>query len=166
MSEVRIEDQLTIAASTQEVWQAIADPASHARWHPFVTEISGGQRLGDVRTCSVLIGGKRGETRERCVVEDQGSRIAWLVEEDSTGFGRMVSNWDAGFSLTPGMPRRSSLRQSTFVPGNLGVRLLLPVIRGKFHKTQRAILAALKESLETNSRLGESGGATIGPAGR
>lgn len=94
MSEVRIEDQLTIAASTQEVWQAIADPASHVRWHPFVTEISGGQRLGDVRMCSVLIGGKRGETRERCVVEDQGSRIAWLVEEDSTGFGRMVSNWD------------------------------------------------------------------------
>jgi hypothetical protein len=63
----------------------------------------------------VLVGRRHGETKERCVVEEPGSRIVWLVEEDPTGFGRMVSNSRAGFALTD----------------------------------RRAILTALKESLET-----------------
>jgi uncharacterized protein YndB with AHSA1/START domain len=101
MSEVSIEDTLAIEASALELWQALEDPAAHARWHPFVTEISGEHRLGQVRTCKVLVGGKHGATRERCVVEEPASRTTWSVEEDSTGFGRMVSNWRAGFLLTP-----------------------------------------------------------------
>jgi hypothetical protein len=149
VSEIRIEDRITIEASTIEVWRALKDPAEHARWHPFVSEIAGEHRLGETRTCSVHVGGKRGETRERCTVEEQASRIAWLVEEDSTGFGRMVSNWRAGFSLTERGDATVVAAESTFEPSNLLVRATLPIIRRKFHQTQRAILAALKASLET-----------------
>jgi uncharacterized protein YndB with AHSA1/START domain len=155
MSEVRIEDALAIDASAPEVWHALEDPAAHARWHPFVTEIAGEHRLGQVRSCSVVVGGKHGQTRERCVVEDPASRIGWSVEEDSTGFGRMVSNWRAGFSLTPRDGKTLVTAESTFEPNNLLVRPMLPMIRRKFHQTQRAILAALKESFETHDDAAE-----------
>lgn len=149
MSEVRIEDRIEIDASRLEVWQAIEDPAVHARWHPFVTGIEGEHRLGEVRTCSVIVGRKHGETKEHCVVEEPLSRIAWLVEEDSTGFGRMVSNWRAGFSLTERGAATVVAAESAFEPNNLLVRAALPMIRRKFHRTQRAILTALKASVET-----------------
>ena len=150
MSEVRIEDRIVTDASASEVWRAIEDPAVHARWHPFVTEIAGEHRLGQVRTCSVIVGGKHGETKERCAVEEPTSRIVWSVEEDSTGFGRMVSNWRAGFSLTERGAATIVAAESTFEPTNLLVRAMLPIIRRKFHQTQRAILVALKESLESH----------------
>jgi uncharacterized protein YndB with AHSA1/START domain len=148
MSEVRIEDTLAIDASAPEVWHALEDPAAHARWHPFVTDIAGEHRLGHVRTCSVAVGGKHGQTKERCVVEEPPNRVAWLVEEESTGFGRMVSNWCAGFSLTPRDGKTLVTAESTFEPNNVIVRAMLPMIRRKFHHTHRAILAALGESLE------------------
>ncbi len=149
MSEVRIEDTLAIGASAPEVWHALEDPAVHARWHPFVTEIAGEHHLGQVRTCSVVVAGKHGETKERCVVEKRASRIGWSIEEDTTGFGRMVANWCAGFSLTPRDRETLVTAESTFEPNNLLVRAMLPIIRRKFHQTQQAILVALKQSLET-----------------
>ena len=150
MSEIRIEDTLAVEASPFEVWHALKDPDVHARWHPFVTEIAGEHRLGQARKCSVIVAGKHGETKERCVVEEPASRIAWLVEEDSTGFGRMVSNWRAGFSLTERGDATVVAAESTFEPNNVLVRAMLPIIRRRFHQTQRAILAALKESIETH----------------
>jgi hypothetical protein len=61
-----------------------------------VTDIAGEHELDHVRTCSVLVGNKHGQTTERCIEHDDGNRIAWKIEQDSTGFGRMVSDWQAG----------------------------------------------------------------------
>jgi hypothetical protein len=115
-----------------------------------VTEVAGEHHLGQVRTCSVVVSGKHGQTKERCVVEEPASRIGWSVEEDSTGFGRMVLNWCAGFSLTPCDGKTLVSAESSFEPNNMLVRAMLPMIRRKFHQTKRAILAALQESLETD----------------
>jgi hypothetical protein len=131
------------------VWQAIQDPTVHTHWHPFVTQIDGQHRLGQVRTCMVLVGGKQGQTTERCVEDDELSRITWEIEADSTGFGRMVSGWRAGFSLTSHGPTTIVTARSSFRPRNLLVHAMLPLIRRKFHHTQRAILEALKHSVET-----------------
>ena len=103
----------------------------------------------------MVVGGKHGQTKVRCVVEEPASRIGWSVEEDSTGFGRMVSNSCAGFSLTPRDGRALVTAASTFEPNNLLVRAMLQMIGRKFHQTQRAILAALKESLETHGDAAE-----------
>jgi hypothetical protein len=97
----------------------------------------------------VLVGRRHGETKERCVVEEPGSSIIWLVEEDSTSFGRMVSKWRAGFALTERGDATVVAAESIFEPNNLLVRAMLPIVRRKFRQTQRAILAALKQSLET-----------------
>lgn len=148
MSEVRIADELRLDAPIGVVWRAIADPAAHARWHPFVSAIAGGHELHESRSCSVRVGKKERTTTERCVEREEGVRIAWTIEEDSTGFGRMVTGWRSGFSLAEHDGATIVIAQSTFRPTNLLVRAMLPLVRRKFHQTQRAILRGLQEALE------------------
>ena len=108
MAEVRITDETLIGVSAAQVWAAIKDPATHAHWHPFVTAISGEHRLDATRSCSVVVGKKTGQTKERCIEDEQERRLSWAIEEDSTGFSRMVSDWRAGFDSPS--PRRSNPR--------------------------------------------------------
>jgi hypothetical protein len=150
MSEVRIADHVRVDAPVAAVWSAIEDRAAHARWHPFVTAIAGRHELDQLRTCSVLVGNKQGQTKERCVEHDRGRRITWEIEEDSTGFGRMVTGWRAGFALASSDSGTVVTAESTFRPRKLLVRTMLPLIRRKFHHTQQAILRGLKDSLETD----------------
>jgi uncharacterized protein YndB with AHSA1/START domain len=151
MNDVTITDEISVQAPIAAVWRAIETPAEHAGWHPFLTDISGNHALGQVRTCSVMVGRKHGRTRERCVERDDERRIAWEIEEDSTGFGRMVSGWRAGFALSDRHGATMVSAESTFQPKSLLVRAMLPVIRRKFHRTQQAILRALKQSIESSS---------------
>ena len=90
------------------------------------------------------VGKKEGTTKERCVEREEGARIAWAIEEDSTGFRRMVS----GFSLAELDGATIVTAQSTFRPKNVLVRAMLPLIRRKFHQTQQAILRGLQEAIE------------------
>jgi uncharacterized protein YndB with AHSA1/START domain len=147
MSEVRIADALRIDAPIDVVWAAIADPAAHARWHPFVTAIAGGHELHEIRSCSVQVGKQEGWTKERCVQREERARIAWSIEEDSAGFGRMVSGWRSGFSLAERDGATIVTAHSTFRPNNVLVRAMLPLIRRKFHQTQQAILSGLQEAV-------------------
>lgn len=145
---MRIADELRLDAPVDVVWHAIEDPAAHARWHPFVSAIAGGHELHEIRSCSVQVGKKLGSTKERCVEREDGVRIAWAIEEDSTGFARMVSGWRSGFSLAERDGATVVTAQSTFRPNNLLVRAMLPLIRRKFHQTQQAILRGLQEAVE------------------
>ena len=148
MSEVRIADELRLAAPIDVVWRAIEDPAAHARWHPFVSAIAGGHDLHEIRSCSVRASGKEGTTKERCVEREESARIAWAIEEDSSGFGRMVTGWRSGFILTERDGAAVVTAESTFRPSNLLVRAMLPLIRRKFHHAQQAILTGLQEAVE------------------
>jgi uncharacterized protein YndB with AHSA1/START domain len=154
MSAVRIVDELRLGAPTDMVWRAIEDPVAHAGWHPFVSAIAGGHALHEIRSCSVQIGKKEGSTKERCVEREEGARIAWAIEEDSTGFGKMVSGWRSGFSLAERDGQTIVSAESTFHPNKMLVRAMLPVIRRKFHQTQRAILHALQEAVEADRGAG------------
>lgn len=145
---MRIEDEIVVNAPADEVWKAIKDPVAHAGWHPFVTRISGEHRLGAIRSCSVVLGKKTGETKERCIEDEEGRKITWAIEEDSTGFIRMVSDWRAGFRLERRDGATLVKAESAFRPKNVLVRLTGPIVRRKFHRTQQAILAGLKRFIE------------------
>lgn len=145
---VEITDQVTVQAPVEQVWAAIQDPGKHVTWHPFATRIEGAHTLGDTRECSVLVGGKPGTTRERCSTYEEARAITWSVEQDSSGFSRMVSDWRTGFSLEPqGSGATLVTARSLFTP-RLPTRLMMPMIRRKFHQTQRAILGGLKQYAE------------------
>jgi hypothetical protein len=151
MTEVRIEDEITLGAPIGEVWQAIDDPRAQAHWHPFVRAITGGHELGELRSCSVQLGRTAGTTKERCVERDDGARLTWAIEEDSTGFGRMVTAWRSGFLLAEHGSTTIVIAQSSFRPNHLFVRVALPLIRRRFHRTQRAILRGLQQAVERAS---------------
>ena len=152
MKDVTIEDGIWLNTSVSTVWGAIHDPAVHARWHPFLTRIQGEHRLGAVRTCDVKVGNKEGHTEERCSRYEAEKTIMWTIEKDSTGFSRMVSGWEAGFTLRTDESKGTVVTaRSVFRPRNILVRAMTPFIRKKFHETQRAILTGLKAHLETAS---------------
>ncbi len=69
------------------------------------------------------VGRKQGTTTERCVERDEGARITWAVLEDSTGFGRMVSGWRSGFTLTERDGATIVTAESTFSPNEALVRM-------------------------------------------
>ena len=140
----RLSDTTAINAPAVAVWEAIRSPADHADWHPFVTSIEGGHDLGDVRRCTAEVDGKSGTTRETCTVLDEGTAIAWRIDEDSLGFSRMVSDWNAGFTVEPTDDGTTVTAWSEFQPRRWWVRLMLPMIARKFHGTQRAILDGLR----------------------
>lgn len=149
MAEMHIQDQALVNATSDKVWKAIKDPVAHGSWHPFVTRIEGEHRLGATRTCSVLAGKKAGTTKERCVEEEEGRRIIWLIEEDTTGFLRMVSGWRAGFELEARNGSTLVSARSEFRPKNMLMRIASPVVRRKFHDAQQQILTGLKRAVET-----------------
>lgn len=148
MSQVSIQDEVVVRATPLDVWEAIANVERHAGWHPFVNEIAGEHELGATRSCAVVVGKKTGQTTERCVEYDPPHRIAWLIEEDSTGFSRVASDWRAGVTVTGGDGGTLVTAWSAFRPRGPVLRLMGPIVRGKFHQTQRAILAALKDAVE------------------
>jgi hypothetical protein len=148
VASVRIVDELVVRAPIADVWAAIKDPGAHTAWHPFLTAIEGEHALGATRSCSATVGGKQGTTRERCVAEEQERTINWAIEEDSTGFSRMVSDWRAGFSLEPTGAGTRVEAESVFRPRGVLIRIVGPIVRRKFHHAQRAILAGLKSACE------------------
>ena len=73
----------------------------------------------------------------------------WAMEHDSSGFSRVVADWQTGFSLAPQGPGATRVRAvSQFRPKGPLVRVMMPTIRRKFHQTQRAILHGLKQHAE------------------
>jgi uncharacterized protein YndB with AHSA1/START domain len=142
---------VVVHAPIREVWSAIEDVDRHAAWHPFVTRIEGVHVLGAPRVCSVIVGNKAGTTRERCVKLEEERTIRWAIEEDTSGFARMVSDWHAGFSVRPDVDGTRVTAESVFTPKSIPVRLMGPLVRRKFHKAQQAILAGLKDASEHRS---------------
>jgi uncharacterized protein YndB with AHSA1/START domain len=142
-------DTTTIAAPVDQVWAAIENPDRHAHWHPFVQQIDGDHHANSVRTCTVLIGTRRATTVERCTERLDGRKLGWRIESDTTGFSRMVSGWAAGFTIEPDGPDKTRvLAESVFTPAKLSAHVLRPILRRKFHQTQRTILASLKQYVE------------------
>jgi hypothetical protein len=144
-----IVDEVTVNAPLAQVWKAIQDPGEHVAWHPFASRIDGEHALGAVRTCAVQVGRKPGTTSERCTAYAEESTIMWTMEQDSSGFSRMVADWQTGFSLAPEGPGATRVRAiSQFRPRGPVVRVMMPAIRRKFHQTQTAILNGLKQHAE------------------
>ncbi len=149
MKRVEIKDEVVVNASGSDVWEAIRDPSLHAEWHPFVISIHGEHAPRAGRRCAIRVGKKTGETEEHCTAYEEEKSILWQIDKDSTGFLRLVSDWTAGFVLEPaGSGATRVTAQSVFERKNPLVALMMPMIRRKFHQTQQAILAGLKQFVE------------------
>ena len=84
----------------------------------------------------------------QAVVHDaDGGAVRLGGEGDLDGAGAGREPCRAGVAPT----EHQVTAHSAFEPRNILVRALSPVIKRKFHHTQRAILAGLKASVEANA---------------
>lgn len=144
-----IRDSIIINAPASKVWEAIKDPKVNPKWHPYVTHIGGEHVLGAKRTCTAEVDGKAGTTEEQCSVYEDGHKIMWEIQKDSTGFSNMVADWSAGFTLESKDAKTTIvMAQSLFRPKKFLVHFMMPMINYKFHQVQRRILGGLKEYAE------------------
>ena len=145
-----VTDEVLVLAPAEQIWQAILDPVTQAAWHPFITSIDGVHRLGAARTCTVVLDDRPSISEERCTAFEDGRSITWSVEKDTSGFSRATNAWQHGFTLTAdGTERTRVSAQSSFRPSRPLIRVMNPIIRRRFHQTQRAVLAALKQYVES-----------------
>jgi uncharacterized protein YndB with AHSA1/START domain len=143
-----ITDSILVGAPAERVWRTIQDPREHAQWHPLLLRIEGDHTPGATRVCTVSAGKTHGTTEETCSSYDEGRAIMWTIRRDTSGFSRMVNDWSAGFSLEPRGGGTLVTARSVFRPSRFFVRLLLPLIRRRFHAAQREILMGLKQYVE------------------
>lgn len=146
---IRIEDQILISAPAAKVWTALKDPLTHPQWHRFVMNIKGLHERGERRYCDVKVGGKKALMEEVCVQCEEMKAIQWRIEKDGTGFSDMVADWSSWFLLTSNGGSTTVTASSLFEPKGWMARLMMPLIRFKFHGTQKEILQGLKKYSES-----------------
>jgi hypothetical protein len=81
-------------------------------------------------------------------------RIAWLLQEDTFGFNKMLDNFGFAFELEPRGERQTLVRTITYYePKNALARLVnVLMMRRKFASIRRRSLEGLRRVAETESR--------------
>jgi hypothetical protein len=156
-------DEITIEASATAIWGLLVNGDRLTEWAPMVQNTSGGpERLGAVRRCDVEFDGRAGKVSERCVEWDSERRIAWVLAEDSFGFGKMFVDFGFSFTLEQLGDRRTRVRNETFYrPRNIvGRALSALVMKRRFRALRVRVLENLKRLVEAGDRvIGDSAAA-------
>ena len=151
----QLERHATVNAPVGVVYRLFMDNAELANWAPAVdavTDIHGGDGsgLGATRTCAVTMNGKKGTMVERCVEAVPERRAAFLVVDDSFGFGKMLTGYGFTAHFTPAASEQTTVRIETFYtpahPAAAALNRL--VMRRKFRDVVDQLLAGLRTLAE------------------
>jgi hypothetical protein len=136
------------------IWGVIADSTLLPQWAGVVKDVTylgeTDEGVGMTRHCNVELGGRSGTMTERCVEFLPNRRAAYVVDDDTLGFHRMLLDYGFTITLDPRSDRTTALRIDTYyTPRNplygLLNRLLL---RRRMHRTVDGLLQGLKEISE------------------
>jgi hypothetical protein len=123
-------------------------------WAPPVKEVSelsdGPEGVGTRRVCQVEFGGRRGTMTERCVAFEPPHRAAYVVDDDSLGFGRMFADYGFTVTIEDGLHGGSIARTDTYyTPRNPPFKLInVLIMRRRFESTVDDLLSGLKRASE------------------
>jgi Polyketide cyclase / dehydrase and lipid transport len=136
------------------IWGVIADSTLLPQWAGVVKDVTylgeTDEGVGMTRHCNVELGGRSGTMTERCVEFLPNRRAAYVVDDDTLGFHRMLLDYGFTITLDPRSDQTTALRIDTYyTPRNplygLLNRLLL---RRRMHRTVDGLLQGLKEISE------------------
>lgn len=147
-------DEIVVQATPEVVWDVLTDGDRLPEWAFMVKTTTGGrERLGAARRCDVEFAGRPGRVAERCVEHVPPERIAWVMTEDSFGFGRRFADMGFAFTLVPVADRRTLVRNESFYrPRTLAARALSVLfVRRQFARVRRRVLHDLKQLCESVS---------------
>lgn len=145
-------DELVIDASPNRIWDILVSSQELPKWMPVVQSTTGDREtVGSVRECEVVFNGKPGRVVESCVEAVPERRIAWTMDEDSYGFGRMLADYGFAFDLEPRGVASTLVRTASYYePRNLVVHLMNWFsLRRQFRTVRKRALSGLQRLAET-----------------
>lgn len=153
-------DELIVHATPQQIWDILEDSQQLADWAPMVQSSTGTREtVGAVRECEVEFNGKGGHVVEGCVEAVPEQRIAWMLQEDTFGFNRMLNDFGFSYELEPKNADETLVRTTShYGPKTLlaGAMNLL-MMRRKFGQIRRRALQGLKTLAESKTVAGKVG---------
>ncbi len=154
--KVQGQDEIIVDAPVEKVWALISDSKRLLDWGPPVRGIEvmeqsdRPERLGSYRRVEAEFDGQRGHFIEKRIEHIEGKKIAVLIEEESFGLFRMIT--DAGSSLEIGSVGQNKTRVIfTFFhkpKGIIGHLMNRLIILRQQRRNRLAALASLKQYAE------------------
>jgi uncharacterized membrane protein len=111
-------DSITIERPAAKLWPLIADSTQLTKWGPPVVSVEvldWPEQVGSRRTVEAKFGRKEGRFTERRIIHDNdGYAMAFMIEADTFGLGKMLTNIGSLMQLDPIDPGRTRLTWSFF----------------------------------------------------
>lgn len=158
MGKRQLDRQTTIDAPVTLVYRLFMDNAELHNWAPPVNAViaeSGGDEhgVGRTRTCDVSLQGRSGTMVEQCVDAVADTRAAFVVVDDSFGFGKMFANYGFTVEFAAKGERTIARMQTFYTPTNLvATAMNLLLMRRKFRATVDGLLEGLRALCEDRHR--------------
>ncbi len=147
-------DEIVVNAPPEAIWHILTDSTRLPEWAPMVKQTNGtAESLGAVRQCEVEFDRRPGKVTERCSKFRPHERVAWVMEQDSFGFGRMFAAFGFEFTLVR-QPDGSTrlINDSFWQPKHLLASVMSRfMMRPKSRRIRQQVLRNLKELAEQDT---------------
>ena len=146
-----------VAADPAAIWGVIADSTLLPQWAGVVKGVTylgeTEEGVGMTRHCNVELGGRTGTMTERCVEFIPNRRAAYVVDDDTLGFHRMLLDYGFMITLDQRSDRTTGLRIDTYYTPRTPVYALLNrlVLQRRMGKLVDGLLQGLKQISERRS---------------
>ena len=146
-----------VATYPAAIWGVIADSTLLPQWAGVVTDVTYlgemEEGVGMTRHCNVELGGRTGTMTERCVEFVPSRRAAYVVDDDTLGFNRMLLDYGFTISLDQRSDRTTRLRIDTYYTPRTPLYALLNrlVLQRRMGKLVDGLLQGLKQISERRS---------------
>jgi uncharacterized protein YndB with AHSA1/START domain len=143
-----------VATDPAAIWGVIADSTLLPQWAGVVEDVTYlgemEEGVGMTRHCNVELGGRIGTMTERCVEFLPSRRAAYVVDDDTLGFRRMLVDYGFAITLDPRSDRTTTLRIDTYYTPRTPLYELLNrlVLRRRMGKLVDGLLQGLKQISE------------------
>ena len=150
----QIAQSVEIHASTDIVWEVLADSRLLPHWVPAVEEVTScsldGEGVGATRSCTANLAGKSGTMVERCVEYTPTTRLAYLVDDESFGMRKMFDDYGFSLNLTTLDSERTAVTIEThYTPRNpVYAAMNATFMRRQFRSVANDILNGLRAFTE------------------
>ena len=150
-------DSTVIEKPVDELWPLIADSRQLTQWGPPVVSVDvhdQPETVGSHRTVDAIFGGKAGQFSERRIIHDETTyAMAFVIEHDTFGIGKLLTDVGSLMQLEPLGPGRTRLTWSFFHQprGVLGRVMNRLVILRQQRANRLQALASIKVYAETGA---------------
>ena len=148
-------EEITINASSDEVWSIINDISLIPQYHPEVDSVDliDGQRqrsTGSRYQCNVMHGNGKGSCIEEVVESIPGIKVSTFMGKDSWGIDKMLKDFIVDTTLISQPNKRTVLRFEAFYNpmGMINRFLNLVILRRKTRKRSHEVMSGIKRLAE------------------